>query len=235
MQTSEMLINLEEFESRFQSFRKVDSETYPYGFGEFWRWKLRTENKRKHILDAEHVKETHDRLSQTLKAWQWHRPDRFSEALARRLLDGLEKIRDAYNQIRSYSLLEFNEIPNEPLEFIWHELGCIKTGGSRNPPGYYLVMPTTKPLMFLWGQTLAFDSIVRPIVRARMLKFDISRLSDNYWDYATWKKVMGRFQESLKQQPNVVDFFKEVSRKEYGADSTVPYGQFLDLYYWVRT
>lgn len=224
-----LLDDLEEFEYRFQSFKKIDYESYPYCFGEFWKWKLRTETKSEHILDAQHIKETYDRLSQTLKIWQWHRPDSFFE-LAERLKDALEKMRDAYNQIRSYSLLEFSEIPNEPLELVWHELGCVKTVGGKNPCGYYLVMATTKPLMFLWGQTLAFDSVVRRC----MPRFSILELGDNYWSFGTWKKVMVRFQESLKRQPKALDLFKEVSRKEYGIESLVPYGQFLDLYYWVK-
>ncbi len=207
----------------------MDFETYPYSFCEFWKWKLRTETKSGHILDAKHIKETCDKLSRTLKKWQWNRPYSFLE-LVERLEGTLEKVCDAYNQIRNYSLLEFNEIPNEPLELIWHELGCVKTGEEKNLSGYYLVMGTTKPLMFLWGQTLAFDSRVRK----RMPRFDIHGLSDNYWGFTKWKKVMVRFQESLKRQPEVVDLLREVSRKEYGTDSIVPYGQFLDLYYWVK-
>jgi len=223
------MIDLKQFRARFQSFRKTDYQSYPFCFGEFWKWKLGTETKSEHILDAEHIEETYHRLSETLKIWLWHRPFSFSE-LARRLMDALEKIRDAYNQIRSYSLSEFSEIPNEPLEFIWHELGCVKKGEDKNPSGYYLVMATTKPLMFLWGQTLAFDSRVRKY----MPRFGIPRLSGDYWSFRTWKKVMQGFQESLKQQPKILNIFRWVSRKEYVTDSIIPYGQFLDLYYWVE-
>jgi hypothetical protein len=223
------MIDLKQFESRFQSFRKFDYQSYPNCFGEFWKWKLITETKSEHILDAEHIKKKYGILSETLKIWQWHRPYSFSR-LAKRLKGALEKICDAYNQIRSYSLLEFNEVPNEPLKLIWHELGCVKKGEEKNPSGYYLVMPITKPLMILWGQTLAFDSRVRK----HMPKFNISGLRTDYWSFGTWKKVMIKFQESLKQQSEVVSLFEEVSKKEYGIKSSVPYGQFLDLYYWVE-
>lgn len=121
---------------------------------------MKIETGRGHILDSEHLDETCNRLSRTLKVWQWHRPERFS-GLAQKLKNALERMCDAYNQIRGCSLLEFNEIPREPLEQVWHELGSVKTDGGKNPGGYYLVMATTKPLMFLWGQTLAFDSVVR--------------------------------------------------------------------------
>ena len=222
------MIDLKQFKSKFQSFRKTDYESYPYCFGEFWKWKLSIETESKHILDAKHIKKTYDRLGQTLKIWQWHRPESFSE-LAKRLKNALEQIRDAYNQVRTYSLLEFSEIPDKPLESIWHELGCIKTVGGKNSGGYYLAMATTKPLMFLWGQTLAFDSRVRKY----MPRFDILGISGDYWSFRTWKKVMLMFQESLKQQPKVMSLFKEVSQREYGTDNIIPYGQFLDLYYWV--
>lgn len=222
------MFDLEEFKTRFQHFRKVDYQSYPYCFGEFWKWKLRTENESEHILDAKHLEETYNRLSQTLKIWLWHRPYSFSE-LAGRLKDSLKRIRNAYGQIRRWSLLEFDEIPHEPLEFVWHELGCVKTF-EKNAGAYYLAMATTKPLMFLWGQTLAFDSVVR----SRMPSFDLPGIINGYWSFEKWKEVMMRFQESLEHQPDIVDLFKKVSRKEYGTDSIVPYGQFIDLYYWVR-
>lgn len=224
-----MEIDLEWFKTRFQSFREIDYRDYPCCFGEFWKSKLRTETDSKHILDAAHIKETYNKLSETLKIWEWHRPFGFSR-LAESLKVCLNEICDAYNEIRSYSLLEFSEVPNEPLELIWHELGCVKTVEGKNPGGYYLVMPTTKPLMFLWGQTLAFDSMVR----WRMPRFNIVRSRNDYWSFETWKKVLLKFQELLLKQPEVVQLFEKTSRKEYGTDSIIPYGQFLDLYYWVE-
>jgi hypothetical protein len=133
------------------------------------------------------------------------------------------------NQIRRYSLLEFERVPGEPLELVWHELGCVKEF-EKNPVGYYPAMATTKPLMFLWGQTLAFDSVVR----RRMPKLRIFSVTNDYWSFEDWKKVMVRFQKSLKQQPEAISLFKKVSQKEYGMDTIVPYGQFIDLYYWTR-
>ena len=123
-----------------------------------------------------------------------------------------------------------SNIPNEPLEFIWHELGSVKAF-EKNEGGYYLAMATTKPLMFLWGQTLAFDSVVR----GRMPRFDNTTfdLTNDYWTFEQWEETMSKFQEDLKQQPEVIGLLKRVSLEEYGTDSVVPYGQFIDLYYWV--
>jgi len=223
------MLDPKEFRTRFQHFKKIDYGTYPYCFGEFWKWKLQIENESEHILSSRNAGKTYNKLSQTLKIWQWHRPSKFSE-LAPRLRDALEKIQEDYNQIRRYSLLKFDRIPGEPLELIWHELGCVKEF-EKNPAGYYPAMATTKPLMFLWGQTLAFDSVVREF----MPRFDLSGLTDSNWSFETWKKVMMKFQEMLKQQPDVVGLFKKLSLEEYGTDSIVPYGQFIDLYYWVRS
>lgn len=142
----------------------------------------------------------------------------------------LGRISEAYNQIRSYSLLEFNEVPQEPLELIWHELGRVKEkDGVIEPKGDYYIVPISKPLMFLWGQTLVFDSKVRVRVPR---SFKVPRY-DTRWHFKEWSRIMAKFQEDLREQPETVDIFKQVSREKYGSDSTVPYGQFLDLYYWV--
>lgn len=223
------MLNLEEFRTRFQHFKKVDYGTYPYCFGEFWKWKLKTEDRNGHILSTFHLEKTFAKLSQTLKIWQWHRPCKFSE-LAPRLRNALKGISESYDQIRRFSLLEFDRVPDAPLELIWHELGSVKEY-EKNPGGYYPAMATTKPLMFLWGQTLAFDSVVRGF----MPKFGFSGLTDNNWSYETWRKVMLEFQDALRQRPDAVELFKKVSLNEYETDSIVPYGQFIDLYYWVQS
>lgn len=222
------MFNLKEFKIRFERFKKFDYQSYPYCFGEFWKWKLRVENEGHHILDDKNIEKAYDRLSKTLKIWQWHRPYSFS-MLAKRLKESLKRIGNAYNEIREYSLLEFDKIPREPLEFIWHELGWVKTF-EKNNRGYYLAMATTKPFMFLWGQTPAFDSVVRQ----RMPRFGIIGLADNHWSFERWRNVLLKFQEILKQRPEIVDLFQKTSLKEYRARTLVPYGQFIDLYYWVR-
>lgn len=221
------IIDLKQFRSRLETFALLD---YAGDFNGFWRWKLRTDTKNGHVLDDNHRRETYHRLCRILPRWLTYRP--YDSTVCLRILgDSLKSISDAYDQIRSYTLLEFNEIPDKPLELIWHELGRAKEeNGNRNPGGYYYIVAISKPLMFLWGQTLAFDSIVRGF----MPKFNIRGLRDNKWVFRTWKRVMESFQEDLKQQPDCVELFKETSREKYGTDSLVPYGQFLDLYYWVK-
>lgn len=220
------MIVLKQFKSRFQTYQHLD---YADDFRGFWRWKLRTETKNEHILDDSHRRETYRRLCRILPKWLTYRPYDSTTCL-RILKNSLENFSDAYDQIRNHILLEFNEVPNKPLELIWHELGRAKEeNGNRNSFSSYYIVAISKPLMFLWGQTLAFDSIVRGFVPR---SYHVSR--DSRWVFEEWKRVMESFQESLKRQPKVVELFKETSREQYGTDSFIPYGQFLDLYYWVK-
>ena len=223
------MINIKQFKLRHQHFQHIDSVHYPYTFDEFWKWKVKTETENEHILDNNHREETYRKLSRTLPIWQTYRgvPGlRWRETLKK----SLERMTDAYDQIRGFSLLEFSEVPDEPIKLIWHELGRVKEkDGSRKPGGWYYVIAICKPLIFLWGQTVAFDSIVRKNVP---LKYKVPK--DLRWGFENWMRVMERFQQDLKQSDEVIDSFKEVSREKYGTDSIVPYGQFLDLYYWVE-
>lgn len=73
------MLDPDEFRTRFQHFKKVDYGTYLYCFGEFWKWKLKTECGNGQILSTSHLEKTYAKLSQTLKIWQWHRPCIFSE------------------------------------------------------------------------------------------------------------------------------------------------------------
>ena len=223
------MINIKQFKLRHQHFQHIDSVNYPYTFDEFWKWKLTMETENEHILDDNHREETYRKLSRTLPRWQTYRgvPGlRWRETLK----DSLERMPDAYDQIRSFNLLEFSEVPDEQLELIWHELGRVKDkDGNRNPVGYYYIIAICKPLIFLWGQTLAFDSLVQKYIPRT---YNIPKR--NRWNFNDWKEVMEKIQRDLRQSGEVIDSFREVSREKYGIDSIVPYGQFLDLYYWVK-
>lgn len=227
-----MMVDLEQFRFRLQSFacKYPGYETDPYDFDEFWRWKLRVETQNEHILDDTHRRQTYLRLRRALPKWRTYRP--YNSATCLRILeDSLGKISNAYNKIRSYSLLEFNEVPDKPLKLIWNELGRVKErGGNRNSRRYYYIVAVSKPLIFLWGQTLAFDSRVR----AHIPRFNFHSyvIKDTRWSFRTWKRVMESFQEDLAREPEVVGLFKEESLRRYGTDHTVPYGRFLDIYYF---
>lgn len=218
----------EKMAARFHGFRKIDYSTYPFCFGEFWKRKIRIETAGQHILDSGNFELTCAKLEKTLRIWQWHRPSKF-ETLAPRLKNALRNMLTSYETIKEYSLLEFDKIPDNDLALVWHELGSVKNG-EKNGGGYYSAMATTKPLMFLWGQTPAFDSVVRGF----MPRFNLNGLGDCYWTYNTWKTVMSKFAQSVKEQPEILLLFRRLSQEEYETEDVVPYGQFIDLYYWMK-
>lgn len=216
------MIDLKEFRTKLRTFNK----SYMSEFDGFWRWKLEMETRNNHILDDAHRGETCRRLWTILRGWQAYRPYD-STACLRILEDSLGKMADAYNEIRSYSLLELNEVPNKSLELIWHELGRVKEeGGKRNVSAYYYIVSLSKHLMFLWGQTLAFDSRVR----AR-IPWSYDAPKDNRWCLKDWKRVMRNSQEDLRRDQEALRAFNDESLRRYRTDSIVPYGRFLDIYY----
>ena len=220
------MIDIGIFRDRYKAYKYMD---YAGDFYGFWRWKVEIENNHGHILDEGNRQKTHRRLSSLLPRWLTYRPKDSSTCL-RYLKESLEKISALYNEIRDIDLLNFNKIPDEKLKVIWHELGCTKEeNGKKNKRGAYYVVAITKPLMFLWGQTLAFDSVVR----GAMPNFSIPGVKKHVWVYKTWKRVMSAFQQNLMEQPKFVKVCKLISERELGSGKIVPYGQFLDLYYWV--
>jgi len=220
------MIDLKHFIEKLESF----PSNYMNDFDEFWKWKLENESENEHILDDDYQEETYEKLSRILRSWQYSRSGRGYEIDPwTTLKDSFRKISDAYNQIRKYTLLEFSKVPNESLESIWHELGCVKeSDGNKNPGGYYNVISICKPLMLLWGQTLAFDLRVRENIPRG---YNVSKHKTR-WKFEKWSRVMERFQGGLKQNSEVVDLLKKVSLRKYGTNSIVPYGRFLDIYYF---
>jgi hypothetical protein len=113
------------------------------------------------LLDKDHIRETYARLSSILPKWQTYRNGENGSPL-KTLGESLQNISGAYDAIRGYSLLEFENIPEEPLRKIWHELGRVKEyEGQMNEEGNYYAIAVCISLLLIWGQTPAFDSNVR--------------------------------------------------------------------------
>ena len=223
MKCGDQMINLNRFRHKLKTFPR----SYMRDFDGFWEWKVRCEGRGESILDNRNVEMTYDRLCSILPRWQTYRGGGNSEPL-NTLRNALREIREAYAQIREYSLLDFSEIPIEPLRLIWHGLGRVKEcGGRRNPHGFYYIISICKPLMLLWGQTLAFDSRVRGNLPSRFHAPKEAR-----WCFEDWRRVMVRIQECLRENPDVVGFFRWLSEVRYGAGYAIPYGRFLDIYYF---
>lgn len=216
------MIDLEHFRFKLQSF----PSKYMKDFDDFWKWKLETENGNKHILDNSHREKTYHRLCEVLRRWQTYRGG-YNPNPWRTLEDSLQRISDAYNQIREYGFLEFSEAPDGALELVWHELGRVKEWGGYRSKGVYYIISVCKPLMLIWGQTMAFDSCVRENIPP---KYQAPK--SNCWSFRTWKMVLKSFEEELKQNPKVVDFFINESLRRYKNKTVIPYGRFLDIYYF---
>lgn len=220
------MLDLGLFSKRLELYDRLD---YTSDFEEFWEYKFKTETDKVQILDDDFRIDTYRMMCRILPKWKTYRGVRgirWKESLK----DSLKNMSEAYNRVRNYSLLEFDDIPIEPLNLIWHELGRIKErNGNRNPNGIYYVVAVTKPLMFLWGQTLAFDSNVRAHTPS---SFNVSKYMTR-WSFEDWRNIMLKFQDGLNKQQEDVAFINQVSYEKFGAYSIVPYGQFLDLYYWV--
>ncbi|MGB9854901.1 MAG: hypothetical protein ACPLRY_08910, partial [Candidatus Bathyarchaeales archaeon] len=197
---------------------------YMQDFDSFWRWKLKVETKGGHILDERHRETTYYKLRDVLANWQTYRSSRNSDHWGT-LKRSLEAISDAYDQLRMFTILEFNVIPNNILELTWHELGRVKEyNASRNDVGHYYVISICKPLMLLWGQTLAFDSRVRANIPYRY-----SFLERNRWTLKEWKIIMESLQRSLQQNSEMISYFRKESLKKYGNENIVPFGRFMDI------
>lgn len=197
-------------------------------FNYIWRWKISTETVTTHILDAQHRMETYRRLCSILPKWQTYRNGDNSQPL-QTLRDALWSIGREYDQIRKYTLLEFDAIPRDTLEPLWHELGRVKEyRGNRNDVGAYYIIAVTKPLLLIWGQTLAFDSHVR---RNCPLEYGVPRYSTR-WRFDGWMSVMNAISHHLNQDARCVAAIENESEKRYGRQFPIPYGRFLDIFYW---
>ena len=224
------MINLDVFLDRFEKFKRID---YANNFYNFWRYKVDIERKGGHILDKDHFSITHDKLGPTLRKWQAYRSPRAldTEVWMRRLKTSLEEISSTYDHIRKFNLLNFQEAPRDNLQFIWHKLGRVKEyNGEEKFISSYYVVSVTKPLMFLWGQTIAFDEVVR----GKMPQSRYYGTEKNRWTFTLWYNVMREFQQRVLKQPKFIDLCKDISRREFGTEDFIPFGQFIDLYYWVK-
>jgi len=172
------------------------------------------------------------RLLGILPRWQTYRGVKCN--YEKGLPIALSRIFDAYNEIRRYSLLEFHQIPDATLRFIWDVLGRVKEeSGKRRANQDYFIIAVCKPLMFLWGQTLAFGSINRINIRKDASLQLTNRLQrGSRWTYSQWKAVMQDFQRELLQNPEIISHCQSHSRRVFGSDSIVPYGRYLDIYYY---
>jgi len=223
------LINAKEFERKYKDFERLDFANRPHTFHEFWSYKLRVEKQNGHLLDNKNINETLARLGPILKIWKWHRPYEFEDCFEP-FKKSVRSISDSYAKIRNFSLMEFDKAPVKDLERIWNAFGSVKPEGSYGQCGE-LVMTITKPLMFLCGQTPAFDSVVRE----KMPSFNLAGFKNTRWEFSLWINVMTKLRTYLNSNAELVSSFRRISTEKYGTEAMIPYGQFLDLCYWTES
>lgn len=223
------MIDPNEFEKRYQIFESLDAKNYPHTFQRFWSYKLRIENGEGHILDRENRKQTMQKLEDLLKIWEWNKPQDFDNYF-QRLEKSIEKISSSYNTIRNFSILKFDQIPENDLKKIWIEFSKIKDQDNKSNFYGELVMTITKPLMFLWGQTPAFDTTIR----TKMPLLKSQGLTNPRWDFRSWNRIMKELQNYLNSDSELNTIFKKKSQEKYETTKLVSYGHFLHLYYWTE-
>jgi len=220
------MLQLSQMKEALQTFPR----DYMSDFDSFWKWKAERESADGRILDDDHLGEAYWKLRGILGRWQYFRSGGgYVHDPGRTLGHSLRAMADAYSRIREHTLLEFGDVPNQPLRSIWHELGRVKEyDGSPNDWGDYSVISICKPLMLLWGQTPAFDSKVRGHLP---WGYDVSKYKYR-WTFEDWKTVMTLLHGDLTDNEELVDFMKIESLRRYGTEAAIPYGRFLDIYYW---
>ena len=223
------MIDIKEFERRYRTFEKLDNSNYPYTFKRFWLYKLKVENNESHILDIENRTKTATQLGHILKLWKWHEPFEF-DSCYKKMEKSLETISDSYARIRNFNLTEFNKVPENDLRRIWNEFSTIKYENNKSNFIGEIVETITRPLMLLWGQTPAFDSVVR----TKMILSNCPGFNNQRWEFRLWLRVMNELQQILFKNSELVDVFRKKSQEKYGITTIVPYGHFFDLYYWTE-
>jgi len=218
------MFKIDVFRKRMKSF----PVNYMNNFDYVWKWKIKKENTGELILNEKILIEAHFRLSKILNRWQTYRNGDNTDSIGT-LKQSLKNIEDSYSMIKDFSLLNFEKIPIEPLAEIWHELGRVKEEeGKMNELGIYSIIAVCKPLLLLWGQTLAFDSRVRKNIDRR---YKIPKY-EGKWVFREWIDGMNQISKKLNESPDCILAIKEESHRRYGKKSPIPYGRFLDIYYF---
>ena len=210
---------------RFRTQTQVIPNQIREEFNSFWKWKMQVENESDHILSEGRREEAFERLKPILLSWQTYRGSSNTNTW-KTLKESLGNISLAYDRIRRFSLLQLSQIPDEPLQLIWHELGRVKEYRAAKTKNYF-VIAVCKPLMLLWGQTLAFDSHVRNNLPTRL-----HAPYSNRWSYEQWKTVTQGLESEMNKSKADIEYIDRKALERYQTRSLVPYGRFLDMYYF---
>lgn len=207
-------------------------------FIKFWKNKINLENGGSCLLDQKQIENTSKELLEMAKKWRLYRPEKTDE-INRRLCITLPKIRAEYEKIRKFNVLdiETEDFQIDTLKVVWTKLALIKDGNEeKKSRGEYLIMPPTKFLMFLWGQTPAFDEFLRgKDNRQKAENFKIHIYSNNYWSFDNWFDTLKLISKALNGNDIFRKTIENLNEKYFNGvlgSSYVPYGFFIDAYFW---
>lgn len=220
------MIEIKDFCNRLEhpcgSYQKYDRQC----FG-FYKYKIGVELSNGHILDKRHINETYNKIQPILSSWQTYRGISFTVPWKDTLRIALSNISNAYDKIRGINLIEINSLPWDYMKKIWHELGRVKKqDGTRSPQGYYYIIAVSKPLMLLWGQTPGFDENVRGNAK------DLGINKERTWNFSDYKKALVTLSNELCSNAKIIDCSRKRAQKQLDTDSFVPFGRYLDCYYF---
>ncbi|HVP96760.1 hypothetical protein [Methanoregula sp.] len=217
--------SINNFKMAYQNFPR----SYHSDFDCFWNWKNKIESEKDHILDSQNLDRTCQKLLSILKKWQYFRGPKSKEKPHKNLKVALSNISDEYAIIRNLTLLEIEKFPYESFHIIWQELGNMKTLADEASSQQPLVISICKPLMLIWGQTLAFDTKVRNNFTRDQ---DIRKLNKYRWSLNEWFYSLYLCNKLLNENEEFKYYLTNCSVKKYRKKGPVPFGRLLDIYYF---
>lgn len=246
-------MTMDDFTRRIKEFMQSESSGSRL-FIEFWKKKIEVERNNGSILDESKIDKTMKCLLRMVRKWRLYRPRKIEE-IEKGLKEALYNITEEYNNIRETSLPELLDNRSGikadvvgALSKVWNNLGHIKD--PNNSGNSLLVMAPTKFLMFLWGQTPAFDSYLRseaakrawdvirgkrPEVSEYCRPTELSWPSKDRWAFDDWRFTLELIGTKVRENYQLKKKIEELSEEYFKTNSgdwAVPYGFFIDAYLW---
>lgn len=221
-----MLPSLEECQNTIQLYKQKSREDrkgkqYDNAWNVFQKYKGCVESEHRSMFDDQHVNDTSKKLTGFLNAFGACRPGRVDPT---RLEQNLQRIRPGYERIQAVVLGQ-GKIDSicESLRNVYDGLSGISTLDVVVENHTSLIVPKSKALMALWGQTPSFD--VR--VRSR-LQGDLPSIGEHTRRYSSEE-----FCDILRELDQWVNRFEQ----NYGIQFSslypgVPNGRIVDIIYW---
>ena len=225
---------------RFMESCTSDSST----FVNFWKRKIKLETNSESILDESNIDLTTNCLIGMAKSWKLYRGTKMVH-IKNNLRNTLQQITSLYDTVRSKTLMDLgtkkvSEDLEKPLNDLWEKLASIKD--KENSEKSFLIMAPTKFLMFLWGQTPAFDEYLRTrYAKGLWNKSSGDELNknpwtrNNRWTFKEWIGALNLIGDRIRKNNLLKTKLEELNDRYFESKSEnriIPYGFFIDAYLW---